>query len=33
MVSFAMMILATLMLIPEIKHGRGRHLPSSQVIP
>ena len=32
LVSFAMMITATLMLIPEIKHGRGKHLPSSQVI-
>jgi len=33
MVSFALMILATLMLIPEIKHGRGKHVPSTQVIP
>ena len=33
MVSFAMMITATLMLIPEIKRGRGRHLPSSQIVP
>jgi predicted MFS family arabinose efflux permease len=32
MVSFAMMITATLMLIPEIKHGRGKHIPSSQII-
>lgn len=32
LVSFAMMITATLMLIPEIKHGRGKHLPSSQII-
>ena len=32
LVSFAMMITATLMLIPEIKHGRGKHAPSSQVI-
>ena len=30
-VSFTMMIMATLMLIPEIKHGRGRHIPSSQM--
>ena len=33
MVSFGLMILATLMLIPEIKHGRGKHIPSAQVIP
>ncbi len=33
MVSFALMILATLMLIPEIRHGRGRHIPTSQIIP
>jgi len=32
MVSFAMMITATVMLIPEIKHGRGKHVPSSQII-
>ena len=31
-VSFAMMIVATLMLIPEIKHARGRHIPASQVV-
>jgi len=33
MVSFAMMMLATLMLIPEIKHGRGKHIPPAQVVP
>jgi zinc transporter ZupT len=33
MVSFAMMMLATLMLIPEIKHGRGKHIPSAQAVP
>lgn len=33
MVSFAMMIVATLMLIPEIKRGRGKHIPATQTIP
>ena len=32
LVSFALMIVATLMLIPEIKHGRGKHIASSQVV-
>ena len=31
MVSLSLMILATLMLIPEIKHGRGKHIPATQV--
>ncbi|MDH5762441.1 MAG: MFS transporter [Nitrospinota bacterium] len=31
LVSFSLMILATLMLIPEIKHGRGKHIPATQV--
>jgi len=31
MVSLSLMILATLMLIPEIKHGRGKNIPASQV--
>ncbi len=33
MVSFAMMMVATLMLIPEIKRGRGKHIPATQVAP
>ena len=33
LVSFAMMITATLMLIPEIKHGRGKPIPPPQIIP
>ncbi len=33
MVSFAMMMVATLMLIPEIKRGRGKHIPATQTVP
>lgn len=33
LVSFGLMLLATVMLIPEIKHGRGKHIPTTQVVP